>query len=330
MRNVNRLLLCLLALLLTLSLTGCEGAMERTGEMVGQAVEGGLERLNRELTGVLDEYADQGAEVLAQTAVDPAGEGFRLTLDMLGSYDGSPWVAVNDNQPCFPDPSTTKEFEIYTGLDQKGRCGVAFASVSRNTIPLEERGPIGTVKPSGWQSVKYDFIDGRYLYNRCHLIGFQLTGENANPCNLITGTRYLNVEGMLPFENQVADYVRETGNHVLYRATPLFQGDELVARGVELEAWSVEDQGEGICFHVWCWNVQPGVSIDYATGESALTAELEERQRSSYILNTAQKRFHKPECSAVKGIEEAHKQRVRSTREELIQQGYAPCGRCKP
>lgn len=304
MRTLKRALLCLLTLVLVLNLTGCEAALEEV-----------LNSLNEE--GVVSVSED-------------VGEASGLTLDQMPAYDGSPWAAVNNNQPCFADKTTTKTFETYSGLDQKGRCGVAFANVSQDTMPLEERGPIGTVKPSGWQSVKYDFIDGKYLYNRCHLIGFQLTGENANPCNLITGTRYLNVEGMLPFENQVADYVRETGNHVLYRATPIFQGDELVARGVELEGWSVEDQGEGICFHVWCWNVQPGVSIDYATGESALTEELEEQQRSSYILNTAQKRFHKPECSAVKGIEETHKQRVRSTREELIQQGYAPCGRCKP
>lgn len=327
MRTLNRMFLCLLCLLLALSFTGCESAMERTGEAVGQAVEVGLESLNRGLTGVLDEYAEQGTGA-AVTGLSEGEE--QLRLEDLSDYDGAPWVVINNNQPFFSDKTTTKQFETYTGLDQKGRCGVAFANVSRDTMPLEERGPIGTVKPSGWQSVKYDFIDGRYLYNRCHLIGFQLTGENANPCNLITGTRSLNVDGMLPFENQVADYVRETGNHVLYRATPLFQGDDLVARGVELEAWSVEDQGAGICFHVWCWNVQEGVTIDYATGESVLTAELEDSKRSSYILNTAQKRFHRPECSSVKGIEEAHKQRVRATREELIEQGYTACGRCKP
>ena len=147
---------------------------------------------------------------------------------------------------------------------------MAYANVCQELMPTEERGSIGMVKPSGWQMAKYDCVDGKYLYNRCHLIGYQLAGENANERNLITGTRYLNVTGMLPFENQVADFVEETGYHVLYRVTPIFEGLELVARGVEMEAWSVEDGGEGVCFHVFVYNIQPGVVIDYATGESHL------------------------------------------------------------
>ena len=174
---------------------------------------------------------------------------------------------------CGGDPDfseneiTSVSYEYYSELDALGRCGVCIASVGQDIMPTEKRGSIGQVKPTGWHTVKYDFVDGKYLYNRCHLIGFQLTGENANKRNLITGTRYLNVEGMLPFENMVADYVKETGNHVMYRVTPIFVGDELLARGVHIEAESVEDGGDGIMFNVFCYNVQPGVVLDYATGE---------------------------------------------------------------
>lgn len=160
-------------------------------------------------------------------------------------------------------------FETYSSLDALGRCGVAFANVCTDTMPTEPRGEIGSVKPTGWHTVRYDdLIDGMYLYNRCHLIGYQLTGENANERNLITGTRFLNMEGMLPFENMVADYVQETGNHVLYRVTPDFQGNELVARGVQMEGYSIEDNGAGICFNVYAYNIQPGIEIDYLTGDS--------------------------------------------------------------
>ena len=174
---------------------------------------------------------------------------------------------------CGGDPDfseneiTSVSYEYYSELDALGRCGVCIASVGQDIMPTEKRGSIGQVKPTGWHTVKYDFVDGKYLYNRCHLIGFQLTGENANKRNLITGTRYLNVEGMLPFENMVADYVKETENHVMYRVTPIFVGDELLARGVHIEAESVEDGGDGIMFNVFCYNVQPGVVLDYATGE---------------------------------------------------------------
>ena len=181
------------------------------------------------------------------------------------------YCAVNNNVPYFTQEEwTTDSFETYSVLDELGRCGTAYANVGRDIMPTEGRESIGQVKPSGWQTVKYDIVDGKYLYNRCHLIGFQLTGENANKGNLITGTRYLNIDGMLPFENMTTDYVKETGNHVLYRVTPVFEGDELVARGVLMEGWSVEDEGEGVCFNVFCYNVQPGVVIDYADGSSHL------------------------------------------------------------
>ena len=186
-------------------------------------------------------------------------------------FTDAAYVVVNNNQPEFTEADyTTESYEEYAPLDALNRCGVAMACIGKDIMPTEERGSIGQVKPSGWHTVKYDSVDGKYLYNRCHLIGYQLTGENANEENLITGTRYLNVEGMLPFENMVADYVKETGNHVLYRVTPIFDGDNLVARGVQMEAWSVEDNGEGICFNVYCYNNQPGIEIDYATGESKL------------------------------------------------------------
>ena len=192
-----------------------------------------------------------------------------LSLEDVPPFSGEPYVVLQDNQPGFSQEDfTTDSFETYSSLDLLGRCGTAYANIGLDLMPTEERDSIGQVKPSGWQTVKYDIVDGKYLYNRCHLIGYQLSGENANEQNLITGTRYLNVEGMLPFENMVADYVQETDNHVLYRVTPIFEGDELVARGVLMEALSVEDDGEGICFNVYCYNNQPGVIIDYATGES--------------------------------------------------------------
>ena len=199
------------------------------------------------------------------------GPGQVISLEDIPEYSGQAYVAVNGNEPFFTQEDlTTTSYETYAPLDGLGRCGPAEACVGQDLMPTEPRGRISSVKPTGWQVSKYDFVDGKYLYNRCHLIGYQLTAENANRQNLITGTRYLNVTGMLPFENLVADYVRETGNHVLYRVTPIFDGTELVARGVLMEGWSVEDSGQGVCFNVYCYNVQPGVIIDYATGDNEL------------------------------------------------------------
>ena len=218
----------------------------------------------------------------------------------IEGYSGAPYAAIRDNVPDFlPEDMTQQSFERYSKLDGLGRCGTAYANIGEDIMPKEERGNIGQVKPSGWQTVKYDIVDGKYLYNRCHLIGYQLTGENANVENLITGTRYLNVEGMLPFENMVADYVKETHAHVLYRVTPVFEENELVARGVRMEGWSVEDQGEGICFDVFAYNVQPGIEIDYATGESTLSAvgEWEEEGQTEKLEirgNKKSKIYHCP------------------------------------
>ena len=192
-----------------------------------------------------------------------------VSLDAIPAYSGEPYVVINGNVPFFEESEfTTSSYEDYGELDYLNRCGQVSACVGLDLMPTEERGSIGHVKPSGWQTAKYDCVDGKYLYNRCHLIGFQLTGENATAENLITGTRYLNIEGMLPFEDMVADYVKETENHVLYRVTPIFNGDDLVAEGVLLEGWSVEDNGEDICFCVYAYNAQPGIIIDYATGDS--------------------------------------------------------------
>ena len=192
-----------------------------------------------------------------------------VSLEDIPAFSGEPYVVIGEGKPLFDeDDLTTKSYEFYSELDDLGRCGYTMACIGKDLMPTEDRESISQVKPTGWKQKQYDFVDGKSLYNRCHLIGFQLTGENANARNLITGTRYLNVEGMLPFENMVADYIKETGNHVIYRVTPIFQGDELVARGVQMEGFSVEDNGEGICFHVYVYNNQPGVTIDYATGEN--------------------------------------------------------------
>lgn len=197
--------------------------------------------------------------------------------EAIGDYTGEPYVILNDNVPLFTEADmTTNAYEFYSELDWLGRCGTAMACIGTELMPTEERGSIGQVKPSGWQTVRYDIIDGKYLYNRCHLIGYQLTGENANEKNLITGTRYLNVKGMLPFEDMVAAYVKYTGRHVLYRVTPIYESNHLVASGVTMEGYSVEDDGKGICFYVYVHNVQPGIGIDYATGESWLLENSDE------------------------------------------------------
>ena len=277
-----------------------------------------------------------GCEGLSPSAQSPV-----YSLDELPAYSGEPYVAVNGNQPFFTEEDqTTASYETYSPLDALGRCGAAWANVGVDLMPTEDRGSIGQVKPSGWQTVKYDCVDGKYLYNRCHLIGYQLSGENANEENLITGTRYLNVEGMLPFEDQVADYVQETNNHVLYRVTPIFEGDNLLASGVVMEAKSVEDDGTGVCFCVYVYNVQPGVVIDYATGASWLeedvptsTTQPEETtaaEESHYVLNTSSMKFHLPTCSGVESMSPSNRQDYTGTRQALLEQGYTPCGTCKP
>ncbi len=266
-----------------------------------------------------------------------------VSLDAIPAYDGKAYVAVNNNEPFFTDSDmTTTAFENYSDLDPLGRCGVAYANICKDIMPTEERGKIGMIKPSGWHTVKYDVIKDRYLYNRCHLIGYQLAGENANPKNLITGTRYLNVDGMLPFENLVADYVNNTGNHVLYRVTPMFSGSNLVANGVLIEAKSVEDNGGGILFNVYCYNVQPGVGINYENGDSWLdgtTGSTSSGSDSSAAENSAAdssnsetmvhitatgKKYHRAGCRTLK------KSDTEVTLDEAKSMGLSPCGICNP
>ena len=297
----------------------------------------------------------QQTESSAPTEITTASS---FSLSDVPAYSGKAYTSVNGNVPYFSAAElTTQSFETYSDLDSLGRCGVTYACIGKDLMPTKERGSIGMVKPTGWHTVRYDdLVDGKYLYNRCHLIGYQLTGENANTKNLITGTRYLNIEGMLPFENMVADYIQETNNHVLYRVTPIFEGNNLLANGVLMEGYSVEDKGAGVSYCVFAYNVQPGIEIDYATGESKLadSAQQEEQKtatvtptpspepekqepatgseasQADYILNTNTKKFHYPTCSSVNDMKEKNKQEFFGTRDEAISNGYSPCGRCKP
>jgi len=275
----------------------------------------------------------QGGGIVDLPVGDISASAGTYTPETVPDYSGEPFVAINDNVPTFTeDELTTTSYEYYSDLDKLGRCGMTEACVGTDLMPTEKRESISSVKPTGWVQAQYDFVDGKSLYNRCHLIGFQLSGENANERNLITGTRYMNVDGMLPFENMVADYVKETDNHVLYRVTPSFTGDELVARGVFMEGLSVEDGGEGVSFYVYVYNVQPGVGIDYATGESWLDQAdtSASGETVTYVLNTSSRKFHLPDCSGASSMSEANRQEVKTTREDLIAQGYSPCGTCKP
>ncbi len=256
-------------------------------------------------------------------------------LNDVPAFSGKPYVIINDNIPSFSEEElATQAYEYYSELDVLGRCGYAMACIGKELMPTEDRGSIGQVKPSGWQTIKFDFVDGKYLYNRCHLIGFQLTGENANPKNLITGTRYLNVDGMLPFENMVADYIKETGNHVLYRVTPIYDGNDPVARGVQMEAISLEDDGEGICFNIYAYNNQPGVSIDYKTGLAYLSEEEIPTQTTItqiiFVLNINSKKFHTATCEQGKSIRPENREEYNGSRQSLIDDGYVPAGCCDP
>lgn len=262
-----------------------------------------------------------------------------ISLDSIPAYSGKAYIYINNGNPGFSDSDLkTKSYEYYSPRDRLGRCGVVHACIGQDIMPTEDRGSIGMVKPTGWHTVKYDCVDGKYLYNRCHLIGFQLTGENANEENLITGTRYMNVTGMLPFENMVADYVKETGNHVMYRVTPLFKGNNLLAHGVQMEAYSVEDDGDGICFNVFVYNVQPQITIDYATGESSYNGTVSQpdddndyqTQSASYILNKNTKKIHLPSCYSVDQMKESNKEYYTGDIDDLLGRGYSRCGNCNP
>lgn len=309
-------------------LSGTEGAGHATGAVVAGEDSSGALGSKDKVDGPQEDLVNNNSYV---------------SLDAIPAYDGKAYVAVNNNEPFFTDSDmTTTAFENYSDLDSLGRCGVAYANICKDIMPTEERGKIGMIKPSGWHTVKYDVIKDRYLYNRCHLIGYQLAGENANPKNLITGTRYLNVEGMLPFENLVADYVNNTGNHVLYRVTPMFSDSNLVANGVLIEAKSVEDNGGGILFNVYCYNVQPGVGINYENGDSWLdgtTGSASSGSDSSAAENSAAdssnsetmvhitatgKKYHRAGCRTLK------KSDTEVTLDEAKSMGLSPCGICNP
>lgn len=310
------------------NLSGTEGAGHAAGAVVAGEDSSGALGSKDKVDGPQDDLVNNNSYV---------------SLDAIPAYDGKAYVAINNNEPFFTDSDmTTTAFENYSDLDSLGRCGVAYANICKDIMPTEERGKIGMIKPSGWHTVKYDVIKDRYLYNRCHLIGYQLAGENANPKNLITGTRYLNVEGMLPFENLVADYVNNTGNHVLYRVTPMFSGSNLVANGVLIEAKSVEDNGGGILFNVYCYNVQPGVGINYENGDSWLdgtTGSTSSGSDSSAAENSAAdssnsetmvhitatgKKYHRAGCRTLK------KSDTEVTLDEAKSMGLSPCGICNP
>ena len=255
------------------------------------------------------------------------------SVENVPIFSSDPYVVINDNIPLFSESDYAADsYEFYSELDMLGRCGYVIACIGSDIMPTEERGEIGQIKPSGWQTVKYDNVDGKYLFNRCHLIGYQLTGENANKKNLITGTRYMNTQGMLPFENMVADYIKETDNHVLYRVTPIYEGYDLVARGVQMEALSVEDGGRGICFNIYAYNNQPGIVIDYSNGNSweEKSTNTDLTGENAYILNTNSKRFHSLECEQAKSIKLENRKASYESRDSLIDMGYIPCGACKP
>lgn len=264
-------------------------------------------------------------------------------LSSVPAYSGSTYVEINNNIPEFDETDfTTESFEYYSDLDELGRCGVAYANIGQDLMPTGERGDISSVHPTGWHSAKYDCVEQEHLYNRSHLIAYCLAGENANEKNLITGTRYMNAEGMNQFEIEVSDYVHSTNNHVLYRVTPIFEGDNLVASGVRIEAESVEDKGEGIKFNVYCYNVQPGVCIDYSNGDSWLedesdtnsldgdTAASKSSEENTYIINTSSGKFHYPDCDGIKNAKAKNKKTYTGSRYELINEGYEPCGNCNP
>ena len=276
-----------------------------------------------------------------------------VDLSSIPAYSGNAYVTINNNKPSFSSAElTTKGYEKYSSLDSLNRCGVAIASCGKEIMPgaNEKRGSISSIYPSGWNQAKYDGISGGWLWNRCHLIGWQLSAENANRENLITGTRYMNISGMLPFENMVADYIRETGNHVAYRITPIYDGNNLVCSGVQMEAYSIEDSGDGVEFNVYCYNVQPGIKINYADGSSSSSSGSNNTTSSSkpttsieqdtnknentgstkYVLNTSTKKFHYPTCGSAGRIAAKNYAESNESRDSLIAQGYSPCGNCDP
>lgn len=357
MKRTNRLFALFLSLIMILSFAGCNlDTYDYTDSSTGQSTIS----TDKDLTTNPD--ADSQIQFKQSSAVESTvkkdsssvtekpsgttsvGTGTAKAVEpsTLPAYSGSAYTVVNGNQPNFSAfELTTVGYEKYANLDSLGRCGVALASCGKEIMPAdgEERGRISSIKPTGWMQAKYDGISGGYLWNRCHLIGWQLSAENANRQNLITGTRYMNIEGMLPFENMVADYIRETGNHVAYRSTPIFEGSNLVCSGVQMEAYSIEDDGDGICFNVYCYNVQPGITINYSTGDSSgPRIETTDNQKPNteqnntnnnqassgemvWIPKSGSKYHSNSGCSNMKNPTQV-------TKEEAESRGYEPCKKC--
>lgn len=355
MKHTNRFLALFLSLIMLLSFAGCNSdTYDYTDSSTGQPTISAEEDPTKSDTDSQIQ-SEQSSNVESMDKNDSSsvtekpsgtisvGTGTAKAVEpsTLPAYSGFAYTVVNGNQPNFSASElTTVGYEKYANLDSLGRCGVALASCGKEIMPTdgEERGSISSIKPTGWVQAKYDGISGSYLWNRCHLIGWQLSAENANKQKLITGTRYMNIEGMLPFENMVADYIRETGNHVAYRITPIFEGNNLVCSGVQMEAYSIEDAGDGICFNVYCYNVQPGISINYATGDSSgpssstttITPSIEQdntndNQAASsdmvWIPNSGSKYHSRSGCSNMKNPRQV-------TKQEAENEGYEPCKKC--
>lgn len=333
-----------IALIFTIALlfTGCTNSTLENNVSVSESVNSVSESVNS--TEVVSVNDDFNLPTTDFNDLQTAFSNFDLSADDWTITDGA-YVELNGNVPFFTD-YTTEVFEDYSDLDELGRCGIAFANVCVELQPTEDRGAIGMIKPSGWQTSKYDkeLVSGMYLYNRCHLIGFQLAGENDNEKNLITGTRYLNIDGMLTFENMVDNYIDENpNNHVMYRVTPMYIENDLVAQGVLMEAYSVEDNGK-LQFCVWCYNVQPNIHINYSNGDNysydnipdevleevSTTESIESNSEITYILNTNSKKIHKATCSSVSSMKEENKEETNKSIEDLESEGYTRCKSCNP
>ena len=358
MKNTKRLLALLLTIVMLLSFVGCDIDSSDYGERStiessSSITDSSLDSSSQNTDSKDDSSSTPSKNNPSASTQTPSitqkpnnssvGTGTANAVDpsTLPAHSGTAYTIVNNNQPNFSTAElTTKGYEKYSNLDSLGRCGVALASCGKEIMPgaNEERGSISSIKPTGWVQKSYSGVSGGYLWNRCHLIGWQLSAENANRQNLITGTRYMNINGMLPFENMVADYIRETGNHVAYRITPVFEGNNLVCSGVQMEAYSIEDNGDSICFNVYCYNVQPGITINYATGDSSgpssstttstPTTEQDntnDNQAASgdmvWIPNSGSKYHSRSGCSNMKNPRQI-------TKQEAENEGYEPCKKC--
>ena len=359
MKSTKRLLALVLSIIMLLSFVGCDLDTSDYGQSSGIESSSVTDTTdttdttntssgNTESNGEIESTPSSSTQTTTQSATQKpnnstVGTGTAKAVDpsTLPAYTGTAYTIVNNNQPNFSAAElTTKGYEKYSSLDNLGRCGVALASCGKEIMPgaNEERGSISSIKPTGWIQRSYSGVSGGYLWNRCHLIGWQLSAENANRQNLITGTRYMNINGMLPFENMVADYIRETGKHVAYRITPIFEGNNLVCSGVQMEAYSIEDEGESICFNVYCYNVQPGIAINYATGDSSGPSsstttstpsteqgDTNDNQAASgdmvWIPNSGSKYHSRSGCSNMKNPRQV-------TKQEAENEGYEPCKKC--